>query len=133
MGRPRVLSVGQCSFDHSTISRWISATFEADAVGAHTGAEALATLRSGEFGLVLVNRVGDRDGAPGLDLIRSIKADPALAHLKVMLVSNFESAQKQAIDLGAISGFGKGDIGTDAADDVVREAIRPKKTTPASV
>ena len=133
MGRTRVLSVGQCSFDHSTISRWISAKFEADTVNAHTSAEALVALRSGEFSLVLVNRVGDRDGASGLDLIRSIKADLVLAHLKVMLVSNFETAQKQAVDLGAISGFGKGDIGTLAAETVVREAIGSKKTTPASV
>ena len=48
----------------------------------------MASLRAGEFDLVLVNRVLDADGSSGLDLIRAIKADPDLANVPVMLVSN---------------------------------------------
>ncbi len=107
MSRLRVLSVGQCGFDHGQISRHLRQAFGADVVGADTVGEALDVLRAERFDLVLVNRIGDMDDAPGTDLIRSIKADPALAATPVMMVSNYAYAQNDAIALGALPGFGK--------------------------
>jgi two-component system, chemotaxis family, chemotaxis protein CheY len=110
MDKPRILSVGQCSFDHGSITRHLGEIYGAEVAGADTKGQALATLRAGEFDLVLVNRVLDFDGTSGFDLIRAIKADPELAGVPVMLVSNYESAQSEAQSLGALPGFGKTDL-----------------------
>jgi CheY-like chemotaxis protein len=110
MDKPRILSVGQCSFDHGIISRHLRKIYGAVVAGADTMGQALVTLRAGEFDLVLVNRVFDGDGTPGVDLIRAIKADPKLAAIPVMLVSNYQDAQAEARALGALPGFGKADL-----------------------
>ena len=114
MDSPRILSVGQCSFDHASISRHLGKSYGAEVAGADTIGGALVTLRAGEFDLVLVNRVFDGDGTPGVDLIRAIKADPDLADIPVMLVSNYQDAQAEATALGALPGFGKADLRRDS-------------------
>ena len=113
MDKPRILSVGQCSFDHNSMTRHLAKNYGAEVAGANTLGEALVTLRAGEFDLVLVNRVFDGDGTEGVGLIRAIKADPELAHVPVMLVSNYEDAQVEAQSLGALPGFGKTDLRHD--------------------
>ena len=110
MDKPRILSVGQCSFDHGMISRHLRMIYGADVVRANTVGEALVSLRAGNFDLVLVNRIFDGDGTPGVDLIRAIKSEPDLAGLPVMLVSNYEDAQAEAQSVGALPGFGKTDL-----------------------
>lgn len=108
---PRVLDVGQCGYDHGSIARHLRASYGAEVAAADSAGAALASLRAGEFDLVLVNRVLDADGSRGVDLIRAIKADPELARIPVMLVSNYAEAQAEARELGALAGFGKGEIG----------------------
>ena len=122
---PRVLSVGQCSVDHGMISRHLARDFAAEVVRADTADDALANLRAGTFDLVLINRVGDSDGAPGLDLIRSLKADPVLAAVPAMLVSNYPDAQAQAVALGALPGFGKAELGSPASSSALTAILRP--------
>ena len=107
MTHPLVLSVGQCGFDHTRIARHLAQTFRAEVLDASTLDEALAALRRERFALILVNRVIDGDGASGLELIRSMKAEPDLAGLPVMLVSDYPEAQHEAETLGALPGFGK--------------------------
>jgi two-component system chemotaxis response regulator CheY len=109
----RVLSVGQCGFDHSRIARHLEQSFRAQVRGVSTFDEALDALRSGPYDLVLVNRVNDLDGAPGLDLIRSVKADARLADVPIMLVSNYPEAQSEAQALGALLGFGKSNLNAE--------------------
>jgi response regulator RpfG family c-di-GMP phosphodiesterase len=111
MPRARILSVGQCGFDHANLSYFAKKSLDADLVAADTSAQALARLNNERFDLVLVNRVGDRDGQPGLDLICALKANPKLSTIPTMLVSNFQDAQAEAIAAGALLGFGKADVG----------------------
>jgi two-component system chemotaxis response regulator CheY len=111
MAAPHVLSVGQCFADHGAISRTLGQQFAAEVVAADTAAEALAAVRQQVFDLVLVNRVLDADGSSGLEVIRQIKADEAVRQVPVMLVSNHEDAQRQAVELGALPGFGKAALG----------------------
>jgi two-component system chemotaxis response regulator CheY len=118
MTSPSVLSVGQCNFDHVQIARHFEQVFGARVRGVATFEEALAALRGARFDLVLVNRVNDSDGQPGLDLIRSVKAEAGLAAVPVMLVSNYPEAQRQAEALGALPGFGKSSLA--AADTLAR-------------
>ena len=110
MANPRVLSVGQCGVDHSAISRFLKDAVGAETTPAATAKEAVDAVRSGGYDLVLVNRVFDRDGGSGLDLIRDLKADPSTAEVPVILVSNYEDAQQQAAAVGALPGFGKAEL-----------------------
>ena len=107
----RVLSVGQCFADHSGITRVLRGPFGVEVVGADSQGEALDLLRQEPFALVLVNRVFDADGSSGLELIRAIKAEDELRNIPVMLVSNYEDAQAQAVREGAVPGFGKAALG----------------------
>jgi CheY-like chemotaxis protein len=107
----RVLSAGQCGFDHHGIARTLNKAFGAEVEPADTPEEVLEQLRQGAFDLVLVNRVLDADGSSGLDLIRRIKEDEQLRPVPVMLVSNHEDAQAEAVRAGAERGFGKAELG----------------------
>lgn len=120
---PRVLNIGQCALDHGSISRYLRKTFGADVDAAATFSQALQKLRATPFDLVLVNRVTDSDGTFGLDLIRSIKSEPALATLPVILVSNYPDAQAEAEKLGAMSGFGKAELSTAKARECLSAAL----------
>ena len=76
--------------------------------------DALALLRQQPFDLVLVNRVLDADGTSGQQLIDKIKADEKLKGVPVMLVSNYDNYQKDAVKAGALPGFGKATLGSPA-------------------
>jgi two-component system chemotaxis response regulator CheY len=107
MPTKRVLDVGQCGPDHATIRRYLTNNFDCEIAQANDAAEALAQLRSARFDLVLVNRKLDIDYSDGIEVIRQIKADPAIAEVPVMLVTNYPEHQHAAIAEGAIQGFGK--------------------------
>jgi CheY-like chemotaxis protein len=110
MAVKHVLSVGQCYADHSAINRTIRQHFDAEVEAAATPAEALALLRQQPFDLVLVNRVLDTDGSSGLNLITRLKEEK-VAPVPVMLVSNYEDSQREAVRQGALPGFGKAALG----------------------
>jgi CheY-like chemotaxis protein len=120
MTAKRVLSVGQCMADHGGISHTLRQSFGAAVESADTVAEALTKLRDEPFALMLVNRVFDADGSSGMDLIEALRADANLRDVPVMLVSNFEDAQKQAVSAGAVPGFGKSELGRPAMLERVR-------------
>src|SRR6266446_787544 len=111
MPAKRVLSVGQCGADHPAISRMLRQHFDTEVEPADTFDEALRKLRQESFSLVLVNRVLDADGSSGMELIRQIKADVALGTVPMMLVSNYDHYQEEAMKEGAVKGFGKGALG----------------------
>jgi two-component system chemotaxis response regulator CheY len=120
---PRVLSVGQCGFDHRTIAGYLGRQFGALVECANTFDEARDALYRARFDLVLINRVLDLDETSGLDLIRTLKAECGLEKVPVMLVSNYPDAQQAAIDLGASPGFGKADLGSPATHDRLKSLL----------
>lgn len=103
----RVLDVGNCSPDHGAISSVLKKHFGATVVQAHGPDDALAALRQDKFDLVLVNRKLDQDYSDGLEIIKKIKADKALAATPCMLITNYAEHQAAAIAAGAEPGFGK--------------------------
>jgi CheY-like chemotaxis protein len=107
MGKKRVLNVGQCAADNWSIARTLTTHFEADVVPAATAREALDRLRQEKFDLVLVNRLFDADGGSGIEFVKQAKGDDKLRETPVMLVSNHADAQREAIEAGAVQGFGK--------------------------
>ncbi len=114
----RVLSIGQCVPDHATISRFLTSAFDVGMTTAATGPEALDLLRKSTYDLVLVNRKLDIDYSDGAEIIRAMQADPELAPIPVMLISNHPESQDNAVALGAQRGFGKDDLGR--SDTVAR-------------
>lgn len=117
----QVLSVGQCGFDHSGISRFLSQHFDVNVDAAATANQATERLRLQPYDLVLVNRQFDFDGFEGLDFIQQLKATPELASVPVMLVTNFPEYAQQAVELGAVEGFGKSQLGSPA----LAERLKP--------
>jgi CheY-like chemotaxis protein len=103
----RVLDVGQCSPDHATIQSYLTRHFDCEVVQAHGAGDTLQQLKNGRFDLVLVNRKLDTDYSDGIEIIRQIKSDEAIADVPVMLVTNYPEHQDAAIAAGAIRGFGK--------------------------
>lgn len=103
----RVLLVGHCAADTASLQRMLGSHFSAKVDSAGTRREAIATAQQFAFDLVLVNRILDRDGSEGLEVIREWFATPAIADTPLMLISNFESAQQEAVEAGAQPGFGK--------------------------
>jgi two-component system chemotaxis response regulator CheY len=120
---PLVLSVGQCGFDHMAISDYFADRFDAEVQDAHGLADAREMMRSTHYRLVLVNRVLNLDGSSGLDLIRAFKADPDIAAVPIMLVSDQPKAQQSAVSFGAHPGFGKADLYGSEAFERVRLAL----------
>jgi CheY-like chemotaxis protein len=110
MSSRKTLSVGQCMADHGRIAHVLHSTFGAEVVSADTAGEALQRLREDAFDLVLVNRIFDRDGDSGIDLIRQVNTDERLRKVPIMLVSNYEDAQARAVAAGAQLGFGKASL-----------------------
>ena len=106
----KVLDIGNCLPDHLAIQSLIEGAFDARVAHASSGDEALTTLRSGDFQLVLVNRRLDRDGGDGLELIRRIKSLPELSRTPVMMITNYSEHQQLAVQAGAELGFGKSDL-----------------------
>ena len=119
----RVLDIGNCAMDHSTISDLIRSNFGAEVQQVHGGQDALGALRGGNFDLVLVNRLMDRDGAEGMEIIRQIKADAQLSATPVMMITNFEEHQRLAVEAGAEPGFGKRDLHSAATQELLQNFL----------
>jgi len=122
MGK-RVLDVGQCGPDHSTIRSYLTRNFDCEVVQVDDAAGALAALEAGAFDLVLVNRKLDMDYSDGIEVIRQLKSNPTAAKVPVMLVTNYPEHQESAIAAGAIRGFGKLDFGKPETRERVAAAL----------
>ena len=103
----RVLSVGNCVPDNRVIAAMIERQFQAELLSTESLVQTLALMRAQSFDLVLVNRVLDRDGSDGLEVVRRIKAAADLCDIPVMLITNFPEYQQRAEAAGALEGFGK--------------------------
>ncbi|MCA9265507.1 MAG: response regulator [Planctomycetales bacterium] len=108
----KVLGVGNCAIDHGNIRQMLQEHFAAELDAVHDGTSALDALRANDYDLVLVNRLLDRDGSSGLDVIKSIRTASEFALVPVMMVTNFSDHQAQAVAAGAVPGFGKAALGT---------------------
>lgn len=126
--RPRVLDVGQCTPDHANIARLLKQEFDAVVDRAKTTEQVTYMTGFYDYDLVLVNRILDADGSAGLTLIELMKSSDELRTVPVMLVSNFADAQAQAVQAGAIRGFGKDALGDPATIDLLAIHLKPQPT-----
>jgi len=80
-------------------------------------------LAANHFDLLLVNRVLDGrfdGGEMGIDLIGRVKKSGGPVS---MLISNFEDAQADAVKAGGVRGFGKSEVNSESALDLIRDAV----------
>ena len=125
MSAKRVLSVGQCAADNWSITRALKTHFSAEVVPADGASEALGLLEQQAFDLVLVNRVFDADGGSGVGFIRQLTQREPHVTVPVMLVSNYQDAQDEAVKAGAKPGFGKAALGQPAMLARLRDVLGP--------
>ena len=110
MNQRRVLDVGNCGPDHSSIRRMLTTNFGAEVIQTHGMEDTLTALQKNAIDLVLVNRKLDNDYSDGILIIEQIKSKPEYTDLPVMLITNYAEHQAQAVALGALPGFGKLEI-----------------------
>ena len=102
-----VLDIGNCSPDHTSISKMLRKHFSVEITQADQTVDALAKLRQKRFDLILVNRKLDCDYTDGLEVIKAIKSEPEFTPIPVMLITNHDNYQQEALAIGAEYGFGK--------------------------
>lgn len=118
-----VLDVGNCPPDHAAIRRMIETNFDAKVLQAHHLQDTLATLEQKEIALVLVNRKLDQDYSDGMKIVEKITGSPELSAIPVMLVTNYEEHQQQAMAKGAVRGFGKLSLGDPSTLENLKQAL----------
>ena len=102
-----VLDVGQCQPDHRAIRRMIESEFDARVESSPDAEGAMQVLCEQKVDLVLVNRILDTTLNDGLELVKQMQQHESLCNTPIMMISNFESAQQEAVAAGAVPGFGK--------------------------
>lgn len=123
MAITHVALVGHCGFDSGTLQQFakqVAPLAQVSRVNDQRGLEQLPKPGT----LLLVNRVLDgsfKTGGSGVDLIRELAGtDDAMP---TMLVSNYEDAQQEAMDAGALRGFGKSHVADSNTVTRVADAI----------
>ncbi|MGK0209063.1 MAG: DNA-binding NtrC family response regulator [Patescibacteria group bacterium] len=104
----KVLQVGNCGYDGPRLAKAITDMLsDAHVYSAHSIDEALAMIDKTEYELVLVNRILDKTGEEGMDLINIVKDK-----VKIMMITNYDDSASLAVKHGAVEGFGKRDVFT---------------------
>lgn len=119
----RVALVGHCGPDSSFLRLAVSKALPGcQIIGADNQAQLDKVLTEGAD-LLLINRLLEAGytHTEGLALITQLKSSHP--QLRLMLVSNFEDAQKLAVEAGALPGFGKRDIGSPKVTAAIRSAL----------
>ncbi len=117
------MSVGQCNPDHRAIQTFLESNFECEVIRIDSTQEALLELQNSKYDLVLVNRKLDIDYSDGTILIQEMKKNSKLNKIPVMLISNYPEYQEQAIQLGALYGFGKSELNKEETKQKVKNAL----------
>ena len=124
MPSKKVLLVGHCGPDSAYLRQAVrKAVPDVEIVAADDGRELTRALETGGIDLILFNReLGyGYDPDTGVEAIRAVR--PTFPDVRMILVSNYEDAQRSAEQAGAQPGFGKRDLGTPRVAELLRDAI----------
>jgi len=119
----KILNVGHCNYDGPRIKKLFESAFEdITVVEAKTHDDALVQMKKeGPWDIILVNRIFDVDGYEGLKFVSEVKKENS--QQKIILISNFKESQEDAEKRGALKGFGKNDLDSGLAVDVLTSVI----------
>ncbi len=108
MTKKKVLLVGHCGVDSPRLEQMLKSHFDVEVERANYMDEVPERIQETHYDLLLINRVGYFDGKSGIELIKQLhdsgKVPPKT---KLMLITNYEDAMKEAMENGAVKGFGK--------------------------
>jgi len=127
MAQARLLDVGNCDPDHLMIRRMLSEHFDVEIDRVMFASEAIERMRQTKYDLVLFNRLVFDDGSEGIELVRKAKADPALAAVPIMMISNFPEAQAASVAAGGVTGFGKAGVGSPETVSLLERYLPAKR------
>jgi hypothetical protein len=116
--------VGHCGPDSTYLRIAISSIDRNAQILMADDDDSLRRALNGGVSLLLFNRVLDFgfDEHEGIAMIRNLHQH--YPKLKMMLVSNYPEAQAAALAAGALPGFGKRDLGSPRAKEMLKEALR---------
>ena len=119
----RIVLVGHCGPDGSYLRMTIAKAVKNASILMADDQAHLNRLIAEGVDLVLLNRVLDFGFSVelGTDLIRELRQSHP--DLKIMLVTNYPEVQKEAVELGALPGFGKREIGSPKVAEILRNAV----------
>lgn len=123
MPQKTILSTGQCGPDQAAIAGFLNEHFDVEILTSDLPADTLDLLRSQSVDLVLINRKLDADYSDGMQILEMIQDDSELAGIPVMIVSNFAEAQDAAVAAGAVRGFGKAELSSPGARQLVADVL----------
>jgi two-component system, chemotaxis family, chemotaxis protein CheY len=119
----RIVLVGHCGPDSSYLRMTVSKAIKnASILMADDDADLNRLITEG-VDLLLLNRVLDYGFSVdlGTDLIKRLRQEHP--HLKVMLITNYPEVQAEAVQLGALPGFGKREMGNPRVGELLRKAL----------
>ena len=105
--------------DQAALAGFLNAHFDVQILTSDLLPDTLEALRGRTVDLVLINRKLDADYSDGMEILTTIREDPALRDIPVMIISNFDDAQQAAVAAGAARGFGKAEL----SDPATRETV----------
>ncbi len=119
----KVLDVGQCFADHHAIKDLIESNLDAQVYQADSRLTTMESCQREQFDLILINRVLDADGSPGMEILTALKLNADTLSTPVMLISDYHDTQSTAIEAGALPGFGKLSLKTPATLGLINNAL----------
>lgn len=119
----KVALVGHCGADSAYLRIAVSGAAKDVSVLTAEDESSLTKYISDGVDLVLLNRQLDYGFSTeeGVELIRDLRLKHP--HLKLMLVTNYDNVQQQAIQAGALPGFGKRELGSAKVKELLRNAL----------
>ena len=118
----KILDVGQCGVDGPRMKLLFREKLGATVVNASTLEDAAQKIESGGYDIVLINRILAADGSEGSELIKKFSKQSDAPPM--MLVSDHDEAQQQAVAMGAKRGFGKSALEEPETLELIREAAK---------
>ena len=117
----RILLVGHCGVDGPRLKEELSKGLPSVVVDRINSDSDLREACERGADLLLVNREPVGFDGEGLEIIKVVKTD--YPDCKVMLVSDYEDAQREAVSAGAVEGFGKSEMGSPELIQHVKQAL----------
>ena len=121
----KILDVGQCGFDGPRMAKLWKDRLGAQVTNAADADEALEAVEAEDYDIILVNRLLASDESSGLDVIDQLI--DAGVKSPIMMVGDRSDAQDEAVEHGAVRGFGKADLGDPRTLKLVEEAATGAK------
>jgi two-component system, chemotaxis family, chemotaxis protein CheY len=124
MSAKRVGLVGHCSPDSSGLTIAVTSAVPGVKVVRVTDEAGVEKLLGEGVDLLLVNRAMEPgySASLGTDYIRKLRASHP--NVKLMLISNYPDAQAAAVADGALPGFGKSDLMSPRARELLSTALK---------